>query len=73
MVARRYNVGATKLWQDNMSVIAFVKKLKTTSRRTKHIAVRYFFIKEKINQGEIKVELTPTVQLFWASTCNYAM
>ena len=45
-----------------MSTIAFVKKGKSTSHRTKHIAVRYFFfIKEKIDEVEIDVEYTPTL------------
>jgi len=63
MVAQGYSVGAVKVWQDNMSTIAFVKKGKSTSHRTKHIAVRYFFIKEKIEEGEIEVEYTPTLQM----------
>ena len=63
MVAQGYFVGAVKVWQDNMSTIAFVKKGKSTSHRTKHIAVRYFFIKEKIDEGEIEVEYTPTLQM----------
>ena len=36
---------------------------KSTSHRTKHIAVRYFFIKEKIDDGEIEMEYTPTLQM----------
>ena len=56
-----YSMGAIKLWQDNMSTIAFVEKEFSTSHRTKHIAARYFFIKEKIDEGEIKVEYTPTL------------
>ena len=53
----------TILYEDNMSTIAFVKKGGTTSHRTKHIAVRYYFIKEKIDEGEIDVEYTPTLQM----------
>ena len=56
-------MGAVKIWQDNMSTIAFVKKGGTTSHRTKHIAVRYYFIKEKIDEGEIAVEYVPTLQM----------
>ena len=56
-----YFVGAIKVWPDNMSIIAFVKKRKSTSHRTKHIAVRYFFIKEKTNEFKINVEYTPTL------------
>ena len=44
--------------------IALVKKGKSTSHRTnKHIAVRYFFIRVKIDEGEIGVKYTPTLQM----------
>ena len=62
-MAQGYFVGAVKVCQDNMPTIVFVKKGKSTSHRTKHIAVRYFFIKEKIDEGEIEVEYTPTLQM----------
>jgi len=63
LIAQGYNVGPVKVWQDNMSTIAFVKKGGTTSHRTKHIAVRYHFLKEKIDEGEIAVEYLPTLQM----------
>ena len=63
MVAQGYLVGAFKLWQDNMSTIAFVMKRRSTLHRTKQIDVRYFFIKEKIDKGVINVEYTPTLQM----------
>ena len=62
-MAQGYFVGAIKVRQDNMSTIAFVRKRKSASHRTKHIAVRCFFIEEKVDEGEIKVEYTPTLQL----------
>ena len=62
-MAQGYFVGAIKVWQDNMPTIAFVKIGKSTSHRTKHIAVRYFFMKEKIDEGEIEVEYIPTLQM----------
>ena len=62
-MAQGYFFGAIKVWQDNMSTIAFVKKRKSTSHRTKHIAVRYFFIKEKVDEGDIDVEYTLMLQM----------
>ena len=56
-------VRAIKLWHDNMLTISFVKKGMSTSHRTEHIAVSYLFIKEKIDEGEIEVEYTPTLQM----------
>ena len=52
-MAQRYFVGAIKVWEDDMSTIAFVKKGESTSHSTKHIAVRYFFIIEKNDEREI--------------------
>ena len=45
------------------STIAFVKIWASTAHRTKHIAVRYFYIKEKIDECEIEVEYIPTLKM----------
>ena len=37
----------------------------SSSKRTKHIKVKYFYIKDKIDQNEIIVEHCPTEQM-WA-------
>ena len=58
-----YSVDAIKVYKNNMSTIAFVKKGKFTSHRTKHIEVRHSFIEEKIDEGEIEVEYAPTLQI----------
>ena len=55
MVAQGYFVGAIKVRKDSMSTISFVKAGKSTSHRTQRIAVRYFVIKEKINECEIEI------------------
>ena len=47
-MAQGHFVGAIKVWQDNMSTIAFVKKGKSTSHRAKHFGVRYFPPKRKL-------------------------
>ena len=46
-----------------MSTIAFVQKGKSTSHRTKNNAFRYFVVKKNIDEGEIEVEYTPTLQI----------
>lgn len=51
-----YNVGAATLFQDNQSAIALMNNGKSNSERTRHIAIRYFFIKDRIESKEIKVE-----------------
>ena len=44
---------------DNQSAIALAKNAVFHSR-TKHIAIRYHFIRERVKSGEIKLEYVPT-------------
>jgi hypothetical protein len=53
------------LYQDNMSAILLETNGKSSSsKHTKHIKVKYFFVKDKIDQGEITVEHCPTDQMW---------
>jgi hypothetical protein len=54
------NIGPVKAFQDNKSTIILAERGKNHSPRTKHIAVRYFFIKDRIDQGDIVLEYIPT-------------
>ena len=51
-----YDVRPVILDQDNTSAIT--EKGRSTSQRTKHIAIRYFFIKDRIFSGVIKLVRT---------------
>jgi hypothetical protein len=55
-----YNVGPVVVHQDNKSAIILANKGRSTSSRTRHIAIRYFFIKDLIYRGEVKVVHTGT-------------
>ena len=44
---------------DNTNAINIFKNLIMHSR-TKHIAIRYHFLKEKVVEGEVKLEFVPT-------------
>jgi hypothetical protein len=35
----------------------------STSEKTRHIAIRYFFVKDRIDAGEVVVEYLPTEQM----------
>ena len=48
------------LFQDNMSTIRMIENGKSTTMRTKHINLRYFTIKEKIQEFEIAIKYLPT-------------
>jgi hypothetical protein len=65
MQEQGYDMDASLLYQDNMSAILLETNGKASStKRTKHIKVKYFFIKDKVDQGEITVEHCPTDQMW---------
>jgi hypothetical protein len=60
-----YNMEPLILYQDNMSTILLETNGKASiSRRTKHIKVKYFYKKEKVDKGEIIVKHCPTDQMW---------
>jgi hypothetical protein len=54
--AQGYKMGAATVFQDNQSTIALVKNGRSTSERTRHIAIRYFFVADRVASGEIRIE-----------------
>lgn len=46
--------------QDNKSTIVLAEKGKSTTNRTRHINIRYFFVKDRIESKDINVIYTPT-------------
>ena len=56
-----YQIDDTILYQDNTSAILLeTNGRQSSSKRTKHMNVRYFFIKEKVDSKEIKIAYCPT-------------
>ncbi len=48
------------IYQDNKSAILLKTNGKfSSSKRMKHIRMKYFFIKDKVDQGEVKIEHKP--------------
>ena len=59
--AQGYDVNDNVVFQDNMSSILLEKNGKaSSSKRTKHINIRYFFITDRVKAGEVTVEWCPT-------------
>jgi hypothetical protein len=55
IIGQGYAAKSAVLYQDNMSTIALIKKGRSTSARTRHIAMRYFFIMDREDGGEVTV------------------
>jgi hypothetical protein len=61
MVAQGYQVQDNILFQDNKSAILLEKNGKAlSSKRTKHINIRYFFITDRVNKGDVSLVWCPT-------------
>ncbi len=61
MKAQGYDVQDNILFQDNKSAILLEKNGKaSSSKRTKHINIRYFFITDQVNKDEVSVVWCPT-------------
>jgi hypothetical protein len=61
MKAQGYGVNDNILFQDNKSSILLETNGKASSgKRTKHINIRYFFITDRVKQGEVSVVWCPT-------------
>ena len=62
--AQGYHVNNNIIFQDNKSTMLLERNGKaSSSRRTKHINVRYFFITNRIAKGEVRVEWCPTKEM----------
>ena len=63
LIAQGYEIDAATCYQDNKSTIIMANKGRSTSERTRHINVRFFFIKDRIATGEVKLEYLPTGEM----------
>ena len=58
-----YDMEPALVYQDNQSAMILASRAKTSSERTKHISVRYFFIHERIANGEISLQYIRTADM----------
>ena len=64
LVAQGYKVGPVLILQDNRSCMAIMARGGPTSERSKHINIRYFWLKERIYSGEGVLEHLGTALMF---------
>jgi ribonuclease HI len=58
--AQGYEERPAILMQDNQSSIQLMHKGRSINHRTKHMKVRYFFIRDYITRGEVDVDYLPS-------------
>jgi hypothetical protein len=64
IIAQGYDVGPVILHQDNMSCMALVKRGGPASERSRHIDIRHFWVKEKVDGKDAIVKHLPTDKMF---------
>jgi len=63
LIEQGHQVGPATVYQDNQSTMTLVKNGKSNSEKTKHIAVRFYFVKDRVTSGEIKIEYMKTGEM----------
>jgi hypothetical protein len=58
-----YEVQPCNLMQDNMSTIALIRRGQPGAIGSRHMNIRYFWLKEKIDNGEVIVSHLPTEKM----------
>ena len=61
--AQGNKTGPAVIHQDNKSTIILAEKGKSTTNRTRHINIRYFFIKNRIESNDVKVVYTESGEM----------
>jgi hypothetical protein len=62
--AQGYKVKDNDLYQDNMSAQRMEKNgRKSAGQKSRHINIRYFFIKDRVHNGELNIIHCPTAKM----------
>ena len=63
LIAQGYDMPPAKVYQDNMSSMALELRGASKSDKTRHVNIRYFWVKDRIDNNEISVEYKPTDEM----------
>jgi hypothetical protein len=58
-----YSIGPAKIMQDNQSTIIIANRGRSTSNRTRHISIRHFFVKDRVDTNEVSLEYLSTNEM----------
>ena len=62
--AQGYEITDNVLYQDNQSTILMLKNGRNScTGNSRHVHIRYFFVKDRVEKGEVKVEYCLTLQM----------
>jgi hypothetical protein len=64
LILQGYKMDAVTIFQDNMSCMALIGRGRSGNERTRHIAIRYFWVKDRVKRGEVKVVHKGTADMY---------
>ena len=56
IIEQGYDVGPAVIYQDNMSTLALIKRGRPGAEGSRHIAIRHFWLKERVDSLEVSLE-----------------
>jgi hypothetical protein len=64
LMAQGFEISDNVVFQDNQSAMLLEKNGRASSgRRTRHINIRYFFVTDRVKNGEVRIEYCPTGEM----------
>jgi hypothetical protein len=67
LVAQGFEIHDNVIFQDNQSAMLLEKNGRASSgRQTRHINIRYFFVTNRVQNGEVRIDYCPTGEMLVA-------
>lgn len=63
LLAQGYDLPPTKVHQDNQGVLSIMREGRSPKHRTKHLNIRHFFAKDRVESGDIVLCYCPTREM----------
>jgi Reverse transcriptase (RNA-dependent DNA polymerase) len=64
LVHQGYRMPAVIVYQDNMSCMALLARGRSRGERTRHIDIRYFWMKDRVDKGEASIVHKGTAEMY---------
>ena len=64
LISQGYKMGPVILYQDNPSCMAMLDRGRSGAERTRHIAIRHYWTKERADSGELKIIHKGTKEMY---------
>jgi hypothetical protein len=64
LILQGYDMPALIVYQDNLSCVALIARGRSGGERTRHIDIRYFWVKDRVDRGEATIIHKGTAELY---------